>query len=58
MTTESGEAQDERKESQQPKKRGGAADIDRSKGPGIGDDSPFRIPKTDTAEPKDEAPSR
>jgi hypothetical protein len=42
MTTDSGKAQDERDESQRPKERGGAADIDRSKGMGTeASDSPF-----------------
>ncbi len=41
MTTESGKASDERKERPQPKERGGAADIDRSKGMGSDEsDSP------------------
>lgn len=58
MTTNSGEAPNERKESQQRKERGGAADIDRSKGMGTENDSPFGSPEKDTAEPKKEAPAK
>lgn len=56
MTTESGEAPNERKESQRPTDRGGAAGVDRSKSPDFGDDSPFGSQQKDTAEPKEEAP--
>jgi hypothetical protein len=58
MTTNSGEAPNERKESQQRKERGGAADIDRSKGMGTEGDSPFGSPEKDAAEPKKEAPAK
>lgn len=58
MTTNSGEEPNERKESQQRKERGGAADIDRSKGFGPEDDSPFGRAEQGTAEPKKEAPAK
>jgi len=42
MTTDSGKAPDEQEEGRKPKERGGAADIDRSKGMGTEEpDSPF-----------------
>lgn len=56
MTTDSGKAQHERDESRQPKERGGAADVDRSKGMGAGDsDSPFGDEGENAGKPKKEA---
>ncbi|MDQ3802312.1 MAG: hypothetical protein M3416_00425 [Acidobacteriota bacterium] len=58
MTTESGKAPNERRESEQRKERGGAADIDRSKGLGTEEaGSPFDNPGKDAAEPKKKAPT-
>lgn len=56
MTTDSGKAQHERDESQQPKERGGAADVDRSKGMGAGEsDSHFGDVGEDSGKSKKEA---
>lgn len=56
MTTDSGKAQHERDESRQPKERGGAADVDRSKGMGDGGSaSPFGDEGKDAGKSKKEA---
>jgi hypothetical protein len=56
MTRESGKAPDERDERPQPKERGGAADIDRSKGMGSEEaDSPFGGGGEGSGKPKKEA---
>jgi hypothetical protein len=56
MTADSGKPQDERNESRQPQERGGASDIDRSKGMGAEEsDSPFGDRGEDDSKSKKEA---
>lgn len=56
MTTESDEATDQGRDNLSPRNRGGAADVDRSKGFDTeSDGSPFGSPKRDSTKPQDEA---
>ncbi len=56
MTTDSDNAADGRRENQQPRERGGAADVDRSKGMGTEESgTPFGNSGKDTTEPKKES---